>query len=354
MKKNFNSNKLFFIAEISSNHNNNFDSAKKLIREISKTGVDAVKFQTFKPEEMTLDINNKKFRINEKKSLWRGKKLYDLYKESSMNWIWQERLFRYARKCKLLPFSTPFGEDSLKFLRKQKCQIFKIASLESSHFPLLKSLAKTKKPIIISTGSATEKEISKSVKYLRNYGCKNLTILKCTSVYPASPSDLNLLGIPYLKKKFNCTVGFSDHSKNNQIAFAAVAAGAEIVEKHIALKEKKKGLDYEFSLKGHEIKKFKNDLIKSYKLLGKQYFYRNKDENKNKYYRRSIFAIKNILPGEKFTKDNIKVLRPNIGISSYYYEKIIGKKSPIKISCFDPLKLNIIKKLKLKVFKNEK
>ena len=193
---------------------------------------------------------------------------------------------------------------------------------------------------------ANLREIEFAYNYAKKNGAKDIILLYCVSKYPSVEGDFNLNNIKILKEKFNCTIGFSDHSNNNQIAFAAIAAGAEVIEKHIALYGEKKGLDYEFSLRGKEIKKFKEMLVKSYNLLGKKYFYRNKDENKNKFYRRSIFAVKDILPGDKLTKKNIKVLRPNIGISSIYYEKILGKKSPLKIKCFEPLKLNIIKKLK--------
>tara|TARA_B100001173_G_C16013767_1_gene558825 strand:+ start:749 stop:1795 length:1047 start_codon:yes stop_codon:yes gene_type:complete len=344
--------KPFFIAEISANHNGSLNKAKKLILSAKKNGADAVKLQTYTPDTMTPKSNKNHFKI--KKGLWKGYNLWDLYNKGHTPYSWHKKLFEYAKKINIKIFSTPFDASAIDLLESLNCPFYKVASFEITDYPLIKKLAKTNKTIIISTGLASLKEIEFTYNYAKKHGAKEIILLYCVSKYPSVDQDFNLNNINILKKKFNCTVGFSDHSKNNQIAFAAVAAGAEIVEKHIALKEKKKGLDYEFSLKGHEIKKFKNDLIKSYKLLGKQYFYRNKDENKNKYYRRSIFAIKNILPGEKFTKDNIKVLRPNIGISSYYYEKIIGKKSPIKISCFDPLKLNIIKKLKLKVFKNEK
>ncbi len=343
MKKKLKTKRIFFIAEISSNHNNNFGSTKKLIKEISKTGVDAVKFQTFKPEEMTLNINNKNFKINEKKSLWKGKKLYDLYKESSMNWQWQKKLFAYARKCKLLPFSTPFGENSLRFLIKQKCQIFKIASLENSHFPLLKSLAKTKKPIIISTGSATEKEISASAKYLRKYGCKDLTILKCTSVYPAPPLDLNLLAIPYLKKKFNCRIGFSDHSIGINSALTAISLGAEVIEKHVKLNKKIKSLDSKFSITVKELKELVTKAKEVKASMGTKYFL-TESEKYARSRRRSIIAIKDISKNEQLTKNNISVLIPYIGLDPKYYDFLIGKKVNKKIKIGSPIKLSFINK----------
>ena len=339
--------KPFFIAEISANHNGSIIKAKKLIKLAKKNGADAVKLQTYTPDTMTPKSNKDHFKI--KKGLWKGYNLWDLYNKGHTPYSWHKELFEYARNINIKIFSSPFDETAVNLLESLNCPFYKVASFEITDYPLIKKISKTKKTLIISTGLADLKEIEFTYKYAKKNGAKEIILLYCVSKYPSLDSDFNLNNIKILKQRFNCTVGFSDHSNNNQIAFAAIAAGAEVIEKHIALDNEKKGLDYEFSLRGKEIKKFKDMLVKSYDLLGKKYFYRNKDENKNKYYRRSIFAVEDILPGDKFTKKNIKVLRPNIGISSFYYEKILGKKSPLKVKCFDPLKLNIIKKLKLKV-----
>ena len=339
--------KPFFIAEISANHNGSINRAKKLIKLAKKNGADAVKLQTYTPDTMTPKSNKDHFKI--KKGLWKGYNLWDLYNKGHTPYSWHKELFEYARNINIKIFSSPFDETAVDLLESLNCPFYKVASFEITDYPLIKKISKTKKTLIISTGLADLKEIEFTYKYAKKNGAKEIILLYCVSKYPSLDGDFNLNNIKILKQRFNCTVGFSDHSNNNQIAFAAIAAGAEVIEKHIALDNGKKGLDYEFSLRGKEIKKFKDMLVKSYDLLGKKYFYRNKDENKNKYYRRSIFAVEDILPGDKFTKKNIKVLRPNIGISSFYYEKILGKKSPLKVKCFDPLKLNIIKKLKLKV-----
>jgi pseudaminic acid synthase len=339
--------KPFFIAEISANHNGSINRAKKLIKLAKKNGADAVKLQTYTPDTMTPKSNKDHFKI--KKGLWKGYNLWDLYNKGHTPYSWHKELFEYARNINIKIFSSPFDETAVNLLESLNCPFYKVASFEITDYPLIKKISKTKKTLIISTGLADLKEIEFTYKYAKKNGAKEIILLYCVSKYPSLDDDFNLNNIKILKQRFNCTVGFSDHSNNNQIAFAAIAAGAEVIEKHIALDDEKKGLDYEFSLRGKEIKKFKDMLVKSYDLLGKKYFYRNKDENKNKYYRRSIFAVEDILPGDKFTKKNIKVLRPNIGISSFYYEKILGKKSPSKVKCFDPLKLNIIKKLKLKL-----
>ena len=339
--------KPFFIAEISANHNGSINRAKKLIKLAKKNGADAVKLQTYTPDTMTPKSNKDHFKI--KKGLWKGYNLWDLYNKGHTPYSWHKELFEYARNINIKIFSSPFDETAVNLLESLNCPFYNVASFEITDYPLIKKISKTKKTLIISTGLADLKEIEFTYKYAKKNGAKEIILLYCVSKYPSLDDDFNLNNIKILKQRFNCTVGFSDHSNNNQIAFAAIAAGAEVIEKHIALDDEKKGLDYEFSLRGKEIKKFKDMLVKSYDLLGKKYFYRNKDENKNKYYRRSIFAVEDILPGDKFTKKNIKVLRPNIGISSFYYEKILGKKSPLKVKCFDPLKLNIIKKLKLKL-----
>ena len=339
--------KPFFIAEISANHNGSIIKAKKLIKLAKKNGADAVKLQTYTPDTMTPKSNKDHFKI--KKGLWKGYNLWDLYNKGHTPYSWHKELFEYAKNINIKIFSSPFDETAVNLLESLNCPFYKVASFEITDYPLIKKISKTKKTLIISTGLADLKEIEFTYKYAKKNGAKEIILLYCVSKYPSLDGDFNLNNIKILKQRFNCTVGFSDHSNNNQIAFAEIAAGAEVIEKHIALDNEKKGLDYEFSLRGKEIKKFKDMLVKSYDLLGKKYFYRNKDENKNKYYRRSIFAVEDILAGDRFTKKNIKVLRPNIGISSFYYEKILGKKSPLKIKCFDPLKLNIIKKLKLKV-----
>ena len=343
MKKIFHKDKTFFIAEISANHQNNFKKAKEIIKEISQTGADAVKFQTFTPEEMTLNIDDKKFVINEKTSLWKGKRLFDLYKESAMNWEWQSKLFLFARKCGLIPFSSPFGKSSLNFLIKQKSIMFKIASLENSHFPLLKLVSKTKKPVIMSTGSTSEKEISESVKYLRKNGCTDLTLLKCTSVYPSNPEDLNLMGIQHLKKKFKCRVGFSDHSKGIVSALTAIALGADVIEKHVKLNDNDKSLDSEFSIsiqRFKELIEMSRDVKKS---MGNKFFLTKSEKYANSR-RRSLIVTKNLKKDDVLTKENVGVLRPNIGLHPKYYENVIGKKVKSSIKIGSPITYKNLKK----------
>ena len=335
----------FFIAEISANHCGSLNKAIKLIKCAKDNGANAVKLQTFTADTMTIKSNKKYFKIN--KGLWKGYNFWDLYNKAHTPLEWHKKLFDYAKKIGIIIFSTPFDETAVDFLEKLKCPMYKVASFEMTDIPLIKKIASTKKPVIISTGMANLNEIELTYKVAKKYGAKNITLLYCVSNYPSKNSDFNLNNIKVLKDKFKCRVGLSDHSKNDKIAIACIAAGAEVVEKHIALDNQKKGLDIEFSLKGKEIKRFKSSIDEVYKLLGKKYFYRSKSEDSNKVFRRSIFIVKNILKGEKFTKYNIRRIRPGYGVSPIYYEKILNKKSPSNLKRGDPLNLNILKKIKI-------
>ncbi|MDC0205549.1 pseudaminic acid synthase [Pelagibacteraceae bacterium] len=335
----------FFIAEISANHCGSLSKAIKLIKCAKDNGADAVKLQTYTADTMTIKSNKKYFKIN--KGLWKGYNFWDLYNKAHTPLEWHKKLFDYAKKIGIIIFSTPFDESAVDFLEKLRCPMYKVASFEMTDIPLIKKIAATKKPMIISTGMANLNEIELTYNVARKYGAKNITLLYCVSNYPSKNSDFNLNNIKVLKNKFNCRVGLSDHSKNDKIAVACIAAGAEVIEKHIALDNQKKGLDIEFSLKGKEIKRFKSSIDEVYKLLGKKYFYRSKTEDSNKVFRRSIFIVKDISKGEKFTKYNIRRIRPGYGVSPIYYEKILNKRSPSNLKRGNPLNLNTLRKLKI-------
>ena len=294
---------------------------------------------------MTIQSNKKYFKI--KNGLWKGYDLWNLYNEAHTPLEWNKKLFDYGKKLGITIFSTPYDETAVDLLEKLKCPMYKVASFEMTDLLLIKKISQTKKPIIISTGMASMEEIELAYRTAKNYGAKNITLLYCVSNYPAKNTDFNLNNIKILKNKFKCRVGLSDHSKDNRVAIAAIAVGAEMVEKHIALDKQKRGLDIEFSLKGKEIKKFKEDINLAYNLLGKKYFYRNKSEKKSKIFRRSIFATENIKKGEKFNNQNIRRIRPGYGLEPKYYEKLIGKKSPITLDKGQPLKKLILYKLKI-------
>ena len=335
----------FLVAEISANHCGNINLAKKLIKCAKDNGADAAKLQTYTADTMTIQSNKKYFKI--KNGLWKGYDLWNLYNEAHTPLEWNKKLFDYGKKLGITIFSTPFDETAVNLLEKLKCPMYKVASFEMTDLLLIKKISQTKKPIIISTGMASMEEIELAYRTAKNYGAKDITLLYCVSNYPSKNTDFNLNNIKILKNKFKCRVGLSDHSKDNRVAIAAVAAGAEVVEKHIALDKQKKGLDIEFSLKGKEIKKFKEDINLAYNLLGKKYFYRNKSEKKSKIFRRSIFATENIKKGEKFNNQNIRRIRPGYGLEPKYYEKLIGRKSPITLDKGQPLKKFILYNLKI-------
>jgi pseudaminic acid synthase len=334
-----------FIAEISANHNGSLLHAKRLIETAKKYGADAVKLQTYTPDAMTINSNKSDFKI--RGGLWNGKKLWDLYKKAQTPFEWHEELFNYAKKLKITCFSTPFDESAVDLLENLNCPFYKVASFEMNHIPLIKKIAQTKKLIIISTGMANLKEIDLAYKTAKKSGAKEIILLYCVSNYPSKISDFNFNNIRILKERYNCKVGFSDHSIDNKVVAAAIAAGAEVVEKHIALEGQKKGFDLAFSLKGKEIKNYVQVIKDASLMLGKEYFFRNKSENHGLQFRRSIYAVSEIKKGEKFTKKNIRVIRPGFGIHPVYFEKLINKRSPVDIKCETPLSKSLLKKLRI-------
>ncbi len=336
--------KPILIAEISANHCGNFKLAKKLIKCAYDNKADAVKLQTYTADTMTIKSDKRYFKIKE--GLWKGYSLWDLYNKAHTPLSWHKKLFKYGKSLGIKVFSTPFDNTAVDFLEKLNCPIYKIASFEMTDLNLVKRVSQTKKPMIISTGMASLEEIETTFKTAKKFGAKDISLLYCVSNYPSSINDFNLKNIEILKNKFKCKVGLSDHSTDNRVAIAAVASGAEIIEKHIALDNQKDGFDIDFSLKGDEIKKLRDDIDIAYKLLGKSIFFRNKSENKSKVFRRSIFTTKNINKGEMFSKDNIRVIRPGYGLPPKYYNLILKKKSPVKISKGEPLKNEILKKIK--------
>ena len=292
---------------------------------------------------MTIKANNKLLKIQD--GLLKGKYLWDLYKEAQTPFSWQKELFDYARKIGIEAFSTPYDPTAVDLLEKIKCPIYKIASFELTDLPLIEQIAKTKKPIIISTGMAEMNEIDDAIKIIKKYGNNNFIILYCVSTYPATAKDFHLYNIKILQNKFKCFVGLSDHSNSSKIASLAVSMGAKIFEKHVALQNQKKGFDIKFSIKGKEIKSFIKNINDTWQVVKKNKYIVSKSQNLMKKYRRSIFAIKNIKKGEKFTKHNIKIIRPGHGLAPFYYDKILNKKSPSNFKAGLPINSNALKKI---------
>lgn len=336
----------FFIAEISANHCGKLSLAKKLIHCAKINGAHAVKIQTYTADSMTLKSNKRYFKIDD--GLWKGYQLWDLYDQAHTPLKWHKKLFDYAKKIGIILFSTPFDEHAVDYLEKLNCPMYKISSFEMTDLLLIKKVAKTLKPLIISTGMASLNEIEKTYATAKKNGAKDITLLYCVSNYPAELDDFNINNIKVLKEKFKCKVGLSDHSNDTDIARTAIAAGAVCVEKHIALDNQKEGPDIKFSLKGKEIRKFVNVINSTYKLLGTKVFSRSGSELKMRKFRRSIFATKDIKKGDKFNEKNIKRIRPGHGISPEFYSKLVGKISPHNYSQGEPIRKKTTSKLNIK------
>lgn len=318
-------NPVWIIAELSANHNQDFDQAVQLIKAAKEAGADAVKIQTYTPDTMTIDCDNEYFRIG-KGTIWEGRTLYDLYKEAFTPWDWQPKLKEIANDLGMDLFSSPFDMSAVDFLEKMDVPAYKIASFELVDIPLIQHVAKTGKPIIMSTGMATLAEIDEAVTAAREAGCKEITLLKCTSAYPADPAVMNLRTIPHMAEAFGVPAGLSDHTLGIAVPVAAVALGACIVEKHFTLSRGIPGPDSTFSLEPHEFKAMVDAIRITEKSLGKISYEVTKYETASRIFRRSLFVVKDMKAGELFTEDNVRIIRPGHGLHPRYFAKIVGKK----------------------------
>jgi len=332
---------IFIVAEISGNHNQNYKRALKIIDAAIDAGVDAIKLQTYTPDTLTIKSDKKWFKIN--KGPWAGHTLYDLYKKAYTPWDWQPKLKRHAEKKGAILFSTPFDKTAVDFLEKMNVALYKVASFEVVDIPLLKRIGQTKKPVIMSRGMASVPELKLAIKTLRNNGAPKIAVLHCVSSYPAQPEQMNLATIADIAKKFKVTPGLSDHTLSITVPIAAVALGARIIEKHITLSRADGGPDAEFSLEPDELKQMVKSVREAQLAIGKPYYGLDKKESENIIFRRSLFAVKNIKKGEKFTEENIRSIRPGYGLTPKYYDKVIGKTAVKNIERGTPLNWNLIK-----------
>ena len=330
----------FIIAEISGNHNQSIDRAFKIVEAAKKAGVHAVKLQTYTADTMTLDVSKGSFSINDEESLWNGRNLYELYDEAHTPWEWHKELFDRCKELGLLCFSTPFDASSVEFLEKLKAPAYKIASPEILDIPLIQKVARTGKPVIMSTGMANIQEIAEAVQAAKNAGCKDLVLLKCTSAYPASPKDSNLATIPHMKDLFGVQVGISDHTPGIGVPLAAIALGAIMVEKHITLKRSDGGVDAAFSLEPHEFSRLVSESARVRDAIGKINYGPVKNEKGAIKFRRSLYFVKDLQKGDVITKDHIRSLRPGDGISPKYFDIVMGKKVNCDIKIGDPVLWN--------------
>lgn len=315
----------FIIAELSANHMNDFDVAVKTIEAIKESGADAVKFQTYSPDTITIDCNNEYFQIKQG-TIWDGQVLYDLYEDAYMPWAWQPKLKKIAENLGLIVFSSPFDKTSVDFLEDMDVPAYKIASYEITDIPLIEYVASKGKPIIISTGIASLEDIELAIQTCLDAGNNQIAILKCTSSYPSPFEEINLNTIPALEKKFNIVVGLSDHTMGCEVAIAGVSLGAKIVEKHFILDRNMNTPDSEFSMEPHEFKEMVESIRNVEKALGNDNFELTEKMIINQDFSRSLFVVKDINAGEIVTEDNVRSIRPGFGLHPKYLKEILGKK----------------------------
>jgi pseudaminic acid synthase len=336
------SHKPFIIAEMSGNHNNSLERAVKIVEEAAKCGADAIKLQTYTADTITIDSKNSEFNINDKQSLWYGKSLYELYDEAHTPWEWHEAIFNCAKKNGIICFSSAFDESAVDFLTNLDAPAFKIASFENNHIPLIKKVVRTKKPIIISTGMATISELEDVVNIFKDDDLRNLILLKCTSNYPASAGNSNLLTIPHMKEMFNCQVGLSDHTLGNGTSIAAVTLGATVIEKHFTLNRSEESVDSAFSMEPNELRLLVSETKAAWNSLGSIHYGPSDEEMASLVFKRSIYVKKDLKKGDKLSRQNISIIRPGLGIKPKYFEQLIGKKINCDIKTGSPLKWSLI------------
>ena len=334
--------KPFIIAEMSGNHNQSLERALEILEAVYRAGASAIKLQTYTADTITLKSDAEYFSINDKNSLWHGKNLYSLYEEAHTPWEWHKPIFDKANELGIICFSSAFDETSVDFLEDLNVPAYKIASFENMHIPLIKKVAATGKPMIISTGMASISEVEEAVNTARESGCKQLILLKCTSNYPSDPYDSNVLTIPHLKKLFNCEVGFSDHTLGIGASLSAVAHGATVIERHVTLNRKEGGVDSAFSLEPDELKTLVIESERAWKSLGSVKYGPNDSEKESLKFRRSIFISKDVKKGEIFSESNIKIVRPNMGLHPRYLNLVLGKKSKADYSKGTPISFEML------------
>lgn len=334
--------KPFIIAEMSGNHNASIERAMAIIKAAADAGAHAVKLQTYTPDSLTINHRGGLFDINDADSLWAGRNLYELYQEAQTPYEWHERLFAYARELGVLIFSTPFDEEAVDLLENLGAPAHKIASFENNHYPLLKKVASTGKPVIMSTGASSLEDLAGAVDVLRSSGCKELTLLKCTSSYPATPENTNLRTIPHLRALFNCEVGLSDHTLGIGAAVASVALGATVIEKHFCLSRAEGGVDSAFSMEPHEMKALVEETERAWLALGDVQYGIQPAERRSLLFKRSLYVIKDIAAGEAYSAENIGVIRPGDGLHPKYFEQILGRTATRSVARGTPLNWEIV------------
>lgn len=318
--------KPFVIAEMSGNHNQSLERALELVNAAAESGADALKLQTYTPDTMTIDCDREGFVIDDMKSLWSGAKLYDLYREAYTPWEWHEPIFKRAKELGLIPFSTPFDNTAVDFLETLDVACYKIASFENTDIQLIKKVAATGKPLIISTGMASLGELAHSVEVARDSGCENIVLLKCTSSYPATPLDSNISTIPHMRELFECPIGLSDHTLGIGVSIASIALGAAVIERHFTLSRKDGGVDSAFSLEKDELKQLVDESERAWQAIGNIKYGPANSEKKSMQFRRSLYITADLKAGDCLSLDNLRAIRPGFGLQTEFMEQVIGQR----------------------------
>jgi pseudaminic acid synthase len=330
-------NKPFIIAEMSGNHNQSLERALAIVDAAALAGAHALKIQTYTADTMTLNMDKDEFRIDDPKSLWKGHSLYKLYQKAYTPWEWHKPIFDRCREHGMIGFSTPFDESAVDFLESLDVPCYKIASFENTDIPLIRRVATTGKPIIMSTGMASIAELDESVRSARSAGCKDIVLLKCTSTYPATPENSNLLTIPHMRDLFQCEVGLSDHTLGVGVAVASVALGATVIEKHFTLARADGGVDSSFSMEPAEMKELVVETERAWQAIGRISYGPTEKEKASLQFRRSLYVVEDIPAGHTFTKENVRIIRPGQGLPPKYYDILIGKKASFDIKRGTPV-----------------
>jgi N-acetylneuraminate synthase len=332
----------FIIAEMSGNHNQSLERALEIVEAAARCGVDAMKIQTYTADTMTLDLREREFFVSDPGNLWTGRSLYELYQEAHTPWEWHKPIMERCQELGIIFFSTPFDATSVDFLESLQVPCYKIASFENIDLPLLRKVARTGKPMIISTGMATVAELDEAVRAAREAGCREIVLLKCTSSYPATPESSNLRTIPHLHELFNVGVGLSDHTMGVGAAVTAVALGATVIEKHFTLNRADGGVDSVFSLEPDEMQSLVVETKRAWQALGCVSYGPTETEKKSLQYRRSLYVAEHMRAGEFFSTANLRAIRPGLGLPPKYFDIVVGKKVSKDVSKGTPLSWNLI------------
>lgn len=332
----------FIIAEMSGNHNHSLERALEIVEAAVRSGADALKIQTYTPDTMTIDLDEREFHISDPESLWAGTSLYKLYGEAYTPWEWHKPIFDRGRELGLIVFSTPFDNTSVDFLETLNVPCYKIASFENTDLPLIRRVAATGKPMIISTGMATLAELDETVRAARGAGCNELILLKCTSTYPATADNTNLLTIPNLRELFDCQAGLSDHTMGVGVPVASIALGATVIEKHFTLNREDGGVDSAFSMEPDEMKQLVVESRRAWQALGHVSYGPTEGEKRSLQYRRSLYIVQDMKKGDVLTTDNVRAIRPGLGLSTKYIDMVLGKTVKQDVARGTALQMNLL------------